>query len=74
MFIEELAKKQTIIKSKVTISRHSFLKKFDADPYKDQELPLSIERLLSKYDEVQSQIEALTDIDMDERTKFEDVI
>ena len=71
MFIEELAKKQTIIKSKVTIS---FLKKLDADPYKDQELPLSVERSLSKYDEVQSQIEALTDVDMDERTKFEDVI
>jgi len=74
MSVEELKKKRTIIKAKVTTFQ-TFLKKLDTDLSKGQELPLRLERaekLLSEYDEVQSEIEAATDIDMDERAKFED--
>jgi len=74
MSVEELKKKRTIIKAKVTTFQ-TFLKKLDTDPSKGQKLPLRLERaekLLSEYDQVQSEIEAATDIDTDERAKFED--
>ncbi|XP_018400324.1 PREDICTED: uncharacterized protein LOC108777841 [Cyphomyrmex costatus] len=74
MSVDELTKKRTIIKAKVTTFQ-TFLRKLDIDTSKNQELPLRLERaerLFSEYDEVQSQIEALTDVDTDERTRFED--
>jgi len=73
MSLEELKKTRTSIKSRLTIF-HSFLKKIDTDPSKSRELPLRLERAeeLSEYEKVQSQIEALSDLDIDERTKFED--
>ncbi|XP_018310126.1 uncharacterized protein [Mycetomoellerius zeteki] len=74
MSVQELTKKRTIIKTKVTTFQ-TFLKKLDIDTSNAQELPLRLERaekLLSEYDEVQSHIEELTDVDTEERTKFED--
>jgi len=76
MSLEELKKTRTSIKSRLTIF-HSFLKKIDTDPSKSRELLLRLERseeLLSEYEKVQSQIEAWSDLDIDERTKFEDTI
>ncbi|XP_018370063.1 PREDICTED: uncharacterized protein LOC108765716 [Trachymyrmex cornetzi] len=70
----ELTKKRTIIKTKVTTFQ-TFLGKLDIDTSKAQELSLRLERaekLLSEYDKVQSQIEELTDVDTEERTKFDD--
>jgi len=57
MLIDELIRKRTVVKAKV-IAFHTFLKKFDNDPSKYRELPLSLEKtkiLLSGFDDIQSQ-------------------
>lgn len=75
MSIDELTRKRATVKARLT-SFQSFLKKLENEPTKCQELPIRLERaerLLSEYEEIQSQIEIITkEIDLDERTKFED--
>lgn len=72
---DELIRKRTTIKAKLT-SFHSFLKKLENEPTKCRELSIRLEcaeNLLTEYEDIQSQIEIMTkEIDVDERTKFED--
>ncbi|XP_029670495.1 uncharacterized protein LOC115239851 [Formica exsecta] len=72
---DELIRKRTTIKAKLT-SFQSFLKKLENEPTKCKELSIRLERaenLLTEYEDIQSQIEMMTkEIDVDERTKFED--
>lgn len=72
---DELIRKRTTIKAKLT-SFQSFLKKLENEPTKCKELSIRLERaenLLIEYEDIQSQIEMMTkEIDVDERTKFED--
>lgn len=74
MSVEELTRKRAAVKSKLT-SFQSFIKRLETDASKGRELPLRLERaerLLTEYETIQHEIEAISNFDLEERTKFED--
>lgn len=74
MSAEELTRKRASVKSRLT-SFQSFVKKLETDASKVRELPLRLERaegLLAEFEAIQYEIEAISNFDIKERTKFED--